>query len=135
MRIVNLRIGVLLDGVMAILVVKRGATGACNRPKEAIMSMIDATFENVSCVKECNAKELREALENACKEQDFNITRYALIKNDDELYLFNAYLYAYASDLIDFMNEVASEMNESNLAVVLEFRNDIQVLVWVVSKI
>lgn len=99
------------------------------------MSMIDVTFENGSCVHECNLNELRASLENACKEQDFNTTRYALIKNDDELYRFNAHLYAYACDLIDFVHEVSREVTENALAIVFELRESIPVWVWVVRRI
>ena len=99
------------------------------------MSMIDVTLENGSCVKECNIKELRASLENACKESNFNTTRYALIKNDDELYRFNAHLYAYAGDLIDFVHEVNREVAENYLAVVLEVREAVPVWVWVVRNI
>lgn len=99
------------------------------------MSMLDVTFENGSCVMECNIKELQASLENACKEQDFNTTHYALIKNDDELYRFNAHLYAYASDLINFVHEISREVAENDLAVVFEVREDVPVWVWVVRKI
>ena len=99
------------------------------------MSMLDVTFGNGSCVKECNIKELRSTLESACKEPDFNTTRFALIKNDDELYRFNAHIYAYASDLIDFLCEVDDELDESPLAVVLEVRENVPVWVWVVRNI
>ena len=99
------------------------------------MSMLDVTFENGSCVHECNIKELRSSLENACKEQDFNTTRYALIKNDDELYRFNAHLYAYAGDFIDFVHEVSREVTNNALAVVLEVRETVPVWVWVVRRI
>jgi len=97
--------------------------------------MLDVTFENGSCVKECNSIELREALENACSDKDLNTTRYALIKNDDELYRFNAHLYAYASDLVDFVHEVNNEVTENSLAVVLEVREYVQVWIWVVRSI
>mgnify|MGYP000867712323 CR=1 FL=1 len=99
------------------------------------MSMLDVTFENGSCVKECNMKELRLSLENACKEQDYNTTRYALIKNDDELYRFNANLYAYAGDLIDFVHKVNREVAANALAIVFEVRETVPVWVWVVRRI
>jgi hypothetical protein len=97
--------------------------------------MLDVTFENGSCVNECNLKELRGTLENACKEENLNTTRFALVKNDAELYRFNANLYAYASDLIDFLREVDEELDESTLAVVLEVRENVPVWVWVVRNI
>lgn len=103
--------------------------------RSAIMGMLDVTFECGSCVHECNIKELSSSLENACKEQDFNTTRYALIKNDDELYRFNAHLYAYASDFIDFVHEVRREVSRNALAVVLEARETVPVCVWVVRSI
>lgn len=74
-------------------------------------------------------------MENACKEENFNTTRFALVKNDAELYRFNAHLYAYASDLIDFLREVDEELDESPLAVVLEIREYAPVWVWVVRDI
>lgn len=99
------------------------------------MSMLDVTFENGSCVQECNLKELRKALENACKEPGCETARFALIKNDDVVYRFNAHLYAYASDMIDFLSEVDAELDESPLAVVLEVREDVPVWVWIVRNI
>lgn len=99
------------------------------------MSMLDVTFENGSCVNECNIKELRSSLENACNENNFNTTRYALIKNDSDLYRFNAHLYSYASDLIDFMREVDDELDNNQLAVVLEVREDVPVWVWIVRNV
>ena len=99
------------------------------------MSMLDVTFENGSCVQECNMKELRKGLDNACMEKNFSTTRFALIKNDNELYRFNAHIYAYASDLIDFMREVDDELDENPLAVVLEVRETVPVFVWVVRNI
>ena len=99
------------------------------------MSILDVTFENGSCVNECNLKELRASMENACKEENFNTTRFALIKNDAELYRFDAHIYAYASDLIDFTQEVDEELDENPLALVLEVRENVPVCVWVVRNI
>ena len=99
------------------------------------MSMLDVTFENGSCVNECNLKELRGALENACMEKNCSTTRFALIKNDNELCRFNAHPYSYASDLTAFMREVDDELDESQLAVVLEVREDVPVWIWVLRNV